>query len=87
MKIPVQIESLMPDRSEYKKYGVLYRPTFTFVEVEVPDEEVKTETGVINDKTSNFFILTMKGLEIFVEQLAQVSEKVDMMFAKKPMSK
>ena len=70
MKIAVKIESLMPDRTNYKQYSTKYAPNELYVETEVPDEEAHEYT----ERT----ILTERGLQILIGKLADIADDVEL---------
>jgi len=69
MNIAVKIESLMPDRTNYKQYSTKYAPDNLYVDVEIPDEEVR--------EVENQTILTERGLQILIGTLADVADDVE----------
>jgi len=77
MKIAVKIESLMPDRTNYKQYFTKYAPDELYVEVEVPDEEV-TVLPVEQNKVGWIpRVLTERGLQILIGKLADIADDVE----------
>lgn len=70
MKIEVKIQTLAPDRTNYKQYGTVYAPEDLYVEVEIPDEEVI-------EKDSTRTLLTERGMQLLMGKLADLADKVD----------
>lgn len=74
MKVQVKIGQLMPDRTDYKKYSVVYQPQDLLVEVEVP-------AGLAEQVDENV-VLKEEGLVWLVGHLADLIDKVDELHAK-----
>ncbi len=72
MKIEVKIQTLAPDRTNYKQYGTVYAPEDLYVEVEIPDEEV--------EKDSTRTILTERGTQLLMSKLADIADTADEKF-------
>lgn len=69
MKIEMKVQTLAPDRTNYKQYGTTYAPEDLYVEVEIPDEEV--------EKDSTRTLLTERGVQLLMGKLADLADKAD----------
>ena len=70
MKIEIKVQTLAPDRTNYKQYGTTYAPDNLYVEVEISDEEVI-------EKDSTRTLLTERGMQLLMGKLADLADKVD----------
>lgn len=69
MEIYIKIKTIMPDRSTYKKYGVLYEPENLYLSTEISDEEVSVE--------GNNYFVTEEGLKAIVSNMADLVDEID----------
>lgn len=74
MKVQVKIGQLMPDRTDFKKYSVVYQPQDLLVEVDVP-------AGLAEQEGENV-VLREEGLVWLVGHLADLIDKIDELHAK-----
>lgn len=74
MKVQVKVGQLMPDRTDFKKYSVVYQPQDLLVEVDVP-------AGLAEQEGENV-VLREEGLVWLVGHLADLIDKVDELHAK-----
>ena len=70
MKIPIKIKALNPDRTNYKKYGLMYEPERLAVELEISDKEVVSNDDICTT-------LTVAGLQELVGKLADLVDDID----------
>jgi len=80
MKIPLKIQQLNPDRTNYKVWGLLIQPVDTYVLVDVPDEYV-TESPT-DDFSNVDYILTEDGLKWLMTWQADFVNKVESEYLK-----
>ena len=74
MKVLMKVSQLMPDRTAYKKYSVMYQPAELYVNVEIPAGLSESQDGKI--------VLFEEGLVWLVGHLADLVDKVDDLYAK-----
>jgi len=70
MKVGFVVESIVPDRTEYKKYMPSYVPDERVIlEIEVDDKEVTRDADCI--------IITEQGMADVLEKLVAISSKAE----------
>jgi hypothetical protein len=70
MKIQIKLDSITPDRTQYKQYLPIFKPTDMRVEIDVPDKEV-----ISYNKGSFETVLTLEGMAIVANSIADIVEK------------
>ena len=75
MKVPIRIKSLNPDRTNYKKYGLMCEPENLVVELEIEDKEVVLDNGV--------YYVSEAGLKAIVGRLADIVDEIDEAYLKR----
>lgn len=69
MEISIKIKRLMPDRSNYKKYGVEYEPESLYLSLNISEKEVVQE--------GNSYFVTEAGLKQIVSRLADIVDEIE----------
>lgn len=72
MKLNLKIKQLNPDRSNYKRNGIVYEPDNLYVQVDVPDEYLSTEKCLVESD-----MLTEEGLKYLVGRLADLVDDIE----------
>jgi hypothetical protein len=70
MELDVKVKSMMPDRTQYKRYGIMYEPENVWVKIDIDDKEVLNSDV---DGTT----LTTAGLKLLVGKLANLCDEID----------
>jgi len=70
MKVGFMVQSITPDRTEYKKYMPEYVPDEKVIlEIDVDDEEVKRDTDCI--------VITENGMAEVLKKLVRISQRAE----------
>lgn len=69
MKVYMKVKSIMPDRTNYKKYGTMYEPEDLTLELEIPESEVR--------KDGNENIISVKGMACLLQELASIPDTAE----------
>jgi len=76
MKVCIKVSQLMPDRTAYKKYSIMYQPEDLYLEVDVP-------VGMGSLSSDGQTVLNDDGLKWLAGHLADLVDDVDKEYGKK----
>ncbi len=83
-QVAIQMKSMTPDRSPYKRYSTTYEPGLVFVNIDIPDSEiVQQQAKTTDDKEVTISLLTPKGAVALITALTEIGEEVDNYFQSK----